>query len=452
VRSRAVSGYSAAAVEAALTAPSGEYGRRFELLDPSGSLITPLSVAADPDQPQAGEIFAATVDFDPDRTVRGGLDIGMIPPAETDLANRLRGGPFGYRVAAYFSWRMPDGGFAEVPMGRYLWQTPKRSVHTSGEGAWAVQMGDLTHLPDVDGPDAFPDHFQVSAGTLHTDAIKDVWRRMRFNNLDGVAASSARFGSTHSWTAQTGGEQLVFKSERHSELERRRLNLRSAADLWTYTVLRSQYPPTWRWERLASSTQKWAGVLTYLHDAIGYQPYHVDADGNPVARPSVDYSTVEPEFVFGSGDLSITEAPFDLVADPRTAANTVIGILDDTEHPTIAPSVTVRLHELFPDHPLIESRIRFRIKRTLTRTDAPTLDELRKACLREMFDSVAFYQSATLRILAWPFFEAFDPVGVRMDGDPELGGAGQLFQQRGWALNMFLGRMTVDVRRLWRGL
>lgn len=105
--------YTAAEIRAQAATPRREVGWRADMLDQSGNLVRTLPVVA------------GTVEFSGEQAEQWACTLRLTDPALVPLAaGDVLDPRTGYRCQIWWLLRMPDGGWTEVPCGRYTLEDP----------------------------------------------------------------------------------------------------------------------------------------------------------------------------------------------------------------------------------------------------------------------------------------------------------------------------------------
>lgn len=379
MRSLTTGTYTAAQVETALRASTGRIGCRFDVLDSNLSYVATLD-----------QVLAAQVEMNVDRTIKGALQLRMLP--DSSLVDML----FQRRIQPYFRVGMPDGGVAEFSMGVYVWNTPKRRLTAQGVEEWTVTCGDLMHILDAGGPGLTG--WTINSGTYVTDAIEGVLIAAGFSDTSGVQTSTSTVGTTLTW-------DLVTQEGR---------------------------PVTW------------LRILNDLSAAIGYYSPWIDLDGVPRCVAQPDLRTAPVGVSYETASTGLLE---DLATDQDLGRICNRVIVRAKNAGGLYDVVSADADTLYPGHPIARGSTGFYIDRTVEDTVAASTTDLTARAQAELAQGLTMYQKAALSTLPWPAHEAFDVVGVTWTDDTEFS-TEQRFHERRWTFDLFTGEMDHELRRI----
>lgn len=384
MRSLATDQHTAEEVEAQLRSAAPVYRSRFELLDVNGDPVGDLTPY----------VVAASRTFDATRAIKGALDLELLP--NDDLADAL----FRYRVKAWFGVRMGDGSFAEYAQGVYLWGLPDRELGGLDAETWQVTLGDLGHALDLTGPGLSP--FQLARDVPLTNGIRNALLAGGFEDLSGVTSSE-----------QTSTDALTWSIRRNSVT-------RPPAGGRGGNQNRTQYNTT---------VTSWLTIINQLCDSLGYYDLWFDPDGLPVAEPAANLEAVTAEHTYETAADGIMVPPLQIERDPSNFANRVFARSKSNQPSgggTQDAPLTVGVADanaVLPGHPLSEARIGFFVDFTVDNDAAATQQALDAQARKELLLRITSYERVVTPSLAWPVHEGYDLIGVRFDGDRDLGTA-----------------------------
>lgn len=432
MRSLATGSYTAAEIEAQLRSSNRPVGRRFEVLDRTGSKLGDLTtVLAEPG--------AATVEVNVDRAIKGSLDLQLTP--DEDLRYEL----FRRRIKAWWQLGMPDGGIAEFPQGVYVWTKPSRSLPAHGVERWSITLGDQLHQLDVDGPG--PGGFAVRSTDVVTDKAVEVLTRAGIADTSGVVPSDETFDEPKGWCFVTPRNRARRRREYFEQLLAQTTGS-SAAARQQRAYARQQIA---RYSERAPDTDNspvsWLGILTDMFESIGYYSPFFDLDGVFRGVPYADLATAAPDLVLEAGPTGIMLPDVEAEPDLSRIANRVM--VRPSNAQGVSTFATADANKLFPGHPLSQAEIGFYIDEHLDDAVAGSRSALNKRARAELSESLSWYEAVDVPSLAWPVHDPFDIVGVQITGDAELGDM-QIFHQRRHTLDLFTGDMARNLRRIWR--
>ena len=395
MRSLAVGDYTHEQVETVLRSTTFGRSWRFDILTNDLAVVGELPLVDEHDPLADTGVLDVTVEMNVDRAVRGACSLSMFAD------ERLRDMIFQRKIRPWFQVTMPDGGVAEWPMGVYIWNQPARTLDGGvGPEVWDITLGDQLHVLDVGGPGR--EGFGLAAGTNITQGIARVLGLNGFPDVSGIASSPSTVSADLTWTlAVDTGEG-------------------------TRTQLVS-----------------WLEILRRLHDGLGYNGPWFDLEGQFRAEPAEDLVTATPGAVYGSDADGITLVPVAVDQELDRIANRVRVSARNGEFVGVA---WADANTLAPGHPLAQRQIGFYIDNHYSDTVASNLSDLQARANRECRDGLASFQRLAFDSLAWPAHEAFDILGVLVDGDVEFGSV-QRGHERRWSFGRD-GQMSHEIRRV----
>lgn len=402
MRSLAADGYTAAEVEAQLTATSCRYAARFEVLE------SDLRHAGDLD----GVVHAASVDFEAERAIKGSLDLELTPdPA-------MAGDLFRMRIKPWFGPVMPDGGVAWHPLGVYVWTVPDRRLGGVDAETWSVNLPDQGWMLEMGGPGA--QAFRLDIGDRYTGGIRQLLRRAGLSDTSGVVRSDDELEEMLSWS------------------RRRNIEFRVT--------------PRGRWNvKVDTTPETWRTIAEDLTDAIGYDQIWFDAEGRARATPSVDLASASSDHTYTTDDRSIIIGDLDVTHDLSRVANRVFARSKHKrrDHANVG---VADLNDLIPRHPLAERNIGTYIDIDIDLPAGHGARGLNAKARQHLYRRLSALEEIDFTTLAWPVHEAYELIGLAYTGDPEFD-HGAKFHEAGWGLTLVtqgdgLGTMTHRLRRL----
>lgn len=453
--------YTSAQIEAALLAPTGHIGVRFDVLDRFGA-ITPIQLTQanlPASSPLAGGVLSAVVEFNATKQVRKSLTLKLLPvPALLSV-------PMRYWIRPWLQVSpMPDGGTAELVMGTYLWMKPQRTITSIGADSnievWDIVLGDRQHVLDLQGPG--PAGIQLNQGTLTTQAIQTILGLVGITDFSQIQANTATLVDTLSFTL-TYGDLTVRVFDPAVQAMR---NLAA----WNVAVYNNYVQSLGHPElvqpvpnfdnplvtKLGSSPETLAKILDSLHAGIGYDPGYFDLEDRWVAKTKPNPSTTKPGI-----NYTAAQVPAGTVAPVGSRINLMLGNPQVTPDPSqIANRVTVRsqsttnsgqptatadLNTVMPNHPNAQNQIGFYIDATVDEATADA-SNLAANALSTLLSRALEYETITLDTFAYPTHEGYELVGVTIPGDAEFG-SGVTCSEVGWTLDLMSGRMTHSLKR-----
>lgn len=442
-RTLATDRYTEAQVLARIAAPGRIYRPRIEILDQNRNVTGiegyKADAYADPrGSPEAFTILGATVTFDPARAVCGSLALEMLP------LDVLADQPFRFLLRVWLGiGPMPDGGFAEYPMGVFVWMLPQRRVAAIGPNrrnveTWVVTCPDQSYYLAATGPRS--EGFIVPDGTSLVTAVRNVYAQGGYSwDLSRIADSAVTATESLAWTWVTGatGQKAI-----------------PGKTYWVDPVFTGKFtgtppqaiflPGYWKTQktRIVTINQEqqstyWIDILAALHKRLGWTRPYFDLSGNPVGQPAPNPFTDLPAIRLETGpDTFVTgEAKIDPEADDW--ANYVI-VVQRSTGADLPTSGVADLNVLNPNHPLAQNRIGFYkdkiIASSVTSSYDAAVDEAQKALV------VAVEQTETLDVqtLIDPRHEAFDLVGFRIAND-RAWDTEQTTSELSWSANLATG-------------
>lgn len=434
MRDLARGSYSAAQVLNQLLAPDGVTNQRFDLVDRQYRVIDRLDVTA------------ATVDWDGSRVIPRSLTMSMLP--RTDLLDV----PFRLLVKPYWMLKMlaVDGGWAEFPMGAYVFTIPGRAVQENAAAAsgasdlagdgispenpelWTMTLGDQMHYFAAGG--VGQQGFVVPLGSLLTDAMLAALTRLNFVDTSGVARSEATAATQLSFTLAQGAQEM------HYEL--------------TYVPGKLAYGAggSYQWQqkvsRLQSAATNWSDVMTQLHSSLGYQPPGFDLDSDRyIAKPAIDASqlTGAPVISYEPGDSALLLPGVQVSPNLSGIKNRAIAVQANPSG--YNDTAIVDLNDLIPGHPLSQGVCGFYMDLPLTSPGGSSYPQLQAQARAALLAAIQGYETVTFSSLCFPAHDQFEILSLRIPNDA-IYGTPQLCSESSWNLDLFTSRMNHVARRL----
>lgn len=395
MRTLAVDGYTAAEVESQLRAGGAVTACEFRLLDVDLNHIGDLTP----------NVIEATVEHDIERPIKGSLTLDLVPNDFPDEAPDLDTAWFAYYVQPWWMTRMPDGGWARFPLGVFGWHPPDRQIDgvtplLERADIWHVVLGDRCHDLDTTGPG--PGGHKVAPDEKVTDAVKRVLRRAGIAETDGIVNSDELANAWYTWT--------LVRDTRAVAAPNAPFGVRITND--------DTQPETWR------------TVTDDLLESIGYTSIWFDGHGLPQAQPADSLSTTSADVVYRTGEDGVVLRPQRSEHNPQRIANLVVCRAQRRNGSLLYGQAD--LDDVVPGHPLAYSTIGRHIRVIEDVSVAPSKSALEARARKKLLNRISTFQTFELDTLAWPAHEAFDVVGVGIDGDVELGGE-VLFHERRWS-------------------
>lgn len=184
---RAVSGYTAATVDAALHAAVGRrrWTFRYDLLDVSGNVKKALA-----------NVYNGSITYSTTAAIRRTAQFQIVDDPDINFLQD--------RIRPYARLRMPDGGYAEWPVGTFLLSTPPRQLveSTLVRSVQGYDFGQI--LAD----DKVTDRYTIGSGTVVTTAIAYLLTSAGLN-AQNVQASAATLPTTQDWAMGTTKAKIV---------------------------------------------------------------------------------------------------------------------------------------------------------------------------------------------------------------------------------------------------
>ena len=432
MRDLAVNGYTEEQIETRLRAPSAVYGCRFEILDRNLAKVADLEAGP-------GGVTAAAVEVNVDQKIKGTLDLEMVPVED------LRDQTFTRWLKPWFRLQMGDGGWAEWPMGVFLWGMPDRDLVGVGlVEEWSVTLADQSQILDVSGPGA--SGFTVHTGNGVTDAIKRCLRRAGFSDTSGVVDSDDEFDEPKMWVFSTPRTAARRQREVYEGLLQQYSGASAASIAARAAVMQALAPLLERAPDADNDRVSWLEIIEDCCDAIGYNPPWFDGDGKPRVEPHVNLTHAEPDHVLATdpdGLMMVAGTSHDLTKVKNR------WFLKGENARLLNRLAVVDADDLMPNHPLCASKIGFHMDGYATDRICPSNAALQKRARRQLHEALLGFEAVMVDTLAWPTHEAFDVVGVRWDDDPDYA-VRQVFQQRRHTLDLFSGVMQRNLRRVYQ--
>lgn len=289
------------------------------------------------------------------------------------------------RIMPFFRLRMPNGGWAEWPLGVFLLATPKRSVRSVRTIRSVEAYDQLLVLAD----DRIEDRYVVSKDSSYTDAV-----RLFLQDTPGL------------------GRIIITNSNAILPVDR-------------------------EWEPNTTRLR----IVNDLLGAINYNSLYFDAMGvgrvtpyqEPGGRP-IDY-----RYLADSNSLISPEAESDL--DMFDVPNRFIGVVSEPDRPPLR-SVYVNENPESPTSTVRRGRIIVEVMEDMEAADQEALDSLvRRAALRR----AQIYEGLSISTAVMPFHGNLDVLEVNYD---RIGEAGR-YIETSWSFDLEPGSlMKHDMRRM----
>lgn len=420
-RSLERSGYSAEEVAAQL-ATSGPIDQRFELVGRDYGVIDTLDVTA------------ASVTWEANRTIPRSLRLTMMP--RHDLLDV----PFRYLVKPWYRVGMPDGGWAEFPMGAYPFTIPERSVEeNAAEGSgtsddagnddnpsnpeeWTLTLGDQMHYLDAAG--VGPQGFTVPFGAPLTLALAVLLLRNSFTDFTGIADSDATAAQSLSWSLRSGAKKGKW--------------------VWYGKWIMVPGDP------LEDQATTWAKVAAELHSQLGYLPPGFDLDQDRyVAKAAPDFFSLlgaAPGIAYAPGEGSLLLPEVRIIPNLSEIGNRAT-VTQSTSTAGVNQVVTMDLNDLLPGHPLSQGRTGFYMELAATSPGGASALALKAQALALLAKGIWSFESVRFTTLANPAHDAWEVGSLRIPDDPVFD-VPQLCMESNWTMDLFTGQMSHEWKRL----
>ena len=180
----AVSGYTAADVADALTAPARTVAYRYDVVHLDGT-IDPLTV-----------VTAATIDMNALADIKRTAKFTVDDDGTVDW--------YADRIRPYWRLKMPDGGWAEWPLGLFVLTSPAK-VHDETGSRRQVEAYDLGI---VLVEDLVTDRYVVEAGTVVTDAVETILSDAGLTD-SYVTGSDETLPTSRDWPPGTSRREII---------------------------------------------------------------------------------------------------------------------------------------------------------------------------------------------------------------------------------------------------
>ena len=434
--------YSRGQVAAQLSASSAVHSARFDLVDRALNVVGVLDVTA------------AVVDWDGNRPLARSLRLTMVPRTE------LLDVPYRLLVKPWYLLKMDnvDGGWAEFPLGAYVFSAPERAVKenaapgsgtsdTAGDGIapenpelWTLTLADQTHYLDAGG--VGPVGFTVPQNGVLTDAIASALVRANFTDLNGIASSAATATTGLTWSLRTGADATTWAQ----------VLVPGTGAFGTSRNLAGRWYFRYEWQQvstpLSDQVTTWLGVCAQLHRQLGYSPPYFDLDDDRyIAEPAADYSLLAgaPTISYSAGQTTLLLPGVSITPNLSAVANRAI--VTQT-NPTGPQDVAIAdLDTLIPGHPLSRGVVGFYIDVAGTSPGGASYPQLQAQANTMLYTAVRTYESVRFTTMPNPAHDAWEIVSLQTANDPVFGTA-QLCAEQAWSWDLFAGVMTHDARRL----
>lgn len=450
----ATGGYTLAQLTERLTSDGAAFSCRFDILDPF------LNKTAN-----VGEIDAtdAVVEYDSTREIVGSLGLTMLP---NETINR----PFYYRIKPWFRLQMLDGGFAEWPLGVYLWNVPLRDNVGRPDEYWTLTLGDQTQVLQLAGPGATG--HAIGKGAVITDEIARVVALLGmdtsgivpspatvtdslhwgvYGSRKATSTANARYWAAyHRWQAAEAAWKAEVSRLAHMGLPGHHNGVSLDAIKQRLATARKHQPkrptkPSHSKPFAGEPATSWLDVLGQLHAVGGYFPPYFDLTGRYRAQPQPDLPTAVPAMTYSDGANGVVVTPAQASDDLSAVCNRVfaqgqtangyfdIGVAD--------------LDAIVPGHPLGQQTIGFYIDVTVQDQASTTNAGLVQTAAAELHRRTSTLRQYNVETLAWPVHEANEILQLALSADAEIG-TGVLCIETDWALDLREASMTHVMQRI----
>ena len=443
-RSLASGPYTAAEVREVLLSGHGIVEPQFELCDTEGHALDELQ-----------GVLAASVGFDTTQEVMGSLRLELI------AQDRLLDALFRYHVKPYLCvGPMRGGGIARFGMGEYVMTKPARSLDPAVADGDVMELvlGDLQTYLVTASPGLDP--VAVAEGANVAQSAQQVLERVGLGGRALVTPSDDEFAEALSFDVRRGARRRRRRSEKkmqklirnyQQKLRRFQRAKQQAARFGARPKgHRPRRPRQYTWKPLDDVTGLYFNdILDEFAAGIGYNPVHMDLDGNVVFNPARNLATgTTPDHEYRtdpSRGVFLDDIQFD--SDTSTLANRIVVLATSARNKTKVG--TANLDDLIPGHPISKAVIHRDLDVDPVQDDtAATQDARDRRAQRELYDRATFYETAALDVMADPSHGAFDITGVQVDDDPVVG-TPTAYDELDWGIDLFDGRMELGLKRLY---
>lgn len=289
------------------------------------------------------------------------------------------------RIRPWAGIQMPDGGFAEWPLGVFLLTTPTRKVDISGVVTRDVEAYDQTV---VLRDDTVPNRYFVNANYPYVDAIREV-----LQNTPGVPD---------------------FSIDESTALT----------------------PAALEWE---PGTPRYRIVADML-DAINFNSLWFDGTGIARAAQYITPSLRSAQFEYRTDDVSVILPDAEQTLDLYEIPNRWVLIVSNSDQPPLRAEITNN-DVTSPTSTVNRGRI---ITRVLTDVDAPNQAMLNAIAERMRDEFGQVYETIAFKTGLMPFHENADVFDFEYDGFVGYG----RFMETKWSMDLIQGaEMVHEARR-----
>lgn len=336
MQSLEVDGYTKSEVIDALHGASRRVTFRYELLDVNNDRQDDLFIVT------GGNIENNSLANKVKRTAK----FSMLDTSDIDfLSDRIR---------PWFQLEMPDGGFAEWPLGIFILSTPTRDVSSAGRTREVEAYDQLVILAD----DKVEDRYVVDAGTNYIDAVKTILDSAGINDYY-ITASSKTLPSSRDWSPGTDKREIIND----------------------------------------------------LLSSVNYSSLHFNSSGQAVSRPYQRPSDRGAQYAYNADDRSVLAPELEVEFDLFEIANKWVATVSEADRDPITATYT----NTNPDSPTsTESRGRTIVDfRDVDAADQESLDSMIE---RIAFEASQVYEIVDLETAIMPHHESGDIIEVRYPG------------------------------------
>lgn len=359
-----VSGYSVTDLAAALHSSRRHVSFRYDILSSANDYLRP-----------AKSVAHGVVENNALATIKRTAKFQFEDDTELDWVSE--------RLRPWYRLRMPDGGYAEWPMGVFLLSTPARSVRATSTTREVEAYDQLLIVSE----DRVLSRYTVSAGVTYTAAARTL--------------------------------------------------LQSTAGISTYSIPEDSktLPVPREWEPGTSKLR----VINDLLSSAGYESLSVSEAGVPYSRVYRNPSDRGIDYQYIADGKSVIAPDVEVELDLFSVPNVFVGIVSEPDRPplrseyrnqnSLSPTSTVRrgrdIVEVIPD---------------MEAADQLTLDLLVQ---RRAFNASQVYETMKLKTRGMPFHGNLDIVSL----DYGSVGPKATYAESGWTLPLKAGAMMEHVIR-----
>lgn len=401
--------FTNAQVDAELRSSNPAFSFRYEILDRAFNVVDELPT-----------VESASVEHSVDRDIKGALTLvlGAYEPLRDQMLRRL--------IRPWLQLRMPNHQVVEYPMGAYLWMDPERDLPGVALEEWRVTLPDQTWRLSSQSPQG-EGGFTIRVGQRVTDVIREIYRKLGYTVLDGIADSDETIAETKWWTYLTPNTpEYGQRNDLQQQLDSVRGSLKTETDQAKLTELRSSetslVASLLQLDAVAPPTDEtfvsYGAILAQLSAGIGYTSPSFDWTGErPIAEPARDLSSESADHHYETGPTSIISG-ITITPDHSTIANRVF--VKATNVDGLYGMVVADANVLYPNHPLAQRFITDYIDIALEDSTAGTTEALQARANTELGNRLAKLKNATMTMGLHPAHEPWDLVGVTYTDDADF--------------------------------